>query len=588
MKNKHNFYRITLLVFILTTASCSKNFLNTEVDVYATNQTIITDRSTLFSFANAFYTQLQWGFTALDNNLFGAASDEMQESVVTNNTALFNSGAMSPTFIPDGAMFKNYYDGIRAANFFLNYSANYYQFLSKNYDTVTNALPFSQDVQNIIWYRAEAHVARAYYYSELIKRYGGVPIVTQTQLSVSPDSMYVGQQSYDSCVNYIVKEIDSNKNNLQVNWGTSNFANYDGRFTLGAALAIKARVLLYAASPLHNPTNDPNRWIRAINALNDLMNAPGLNLSPDKSYAQYFNGLLGQIGTGNYSLTSPETIFAVRATPSNTIELLNYPPTSSNGSQRPVCPTDNLVADYEYLKTPNPTNPYLYKDPRFAASIVYNGSSWTGRTINEQPGIPPLFPTGADIMTKSYSTKTGYYLKKFLTDNALTTGQYPHVWVVFRYGEVLLEYAEAVNEVYGPDAVPPGGTFTARYALMLVRNRASKALPSVASATTIPQFRLVVKHERRIELAFEGHRYWDLLRWGSPTGNAPDSINASVVLNSPIYGVKITTDPNTFNPIYTRVVVGQRVFHAPQNYYYPFSYGDIVNSKNKLVQNPGY
>jgi len=582
MKNINRFIRTLLLLVILTTVSCSKNFLNTEVDTYATNQTIITDPSTLASFAYAFYTQLPWGFTALDNNLFGAASDEMQQSVVTNNTALFNSGAISPTFNPDGGVFKTFYDGIRAANFFLAYSANYYQFLSKNYDTVANALPFRALINDAVKFRAEAHVARAYYYSELIKRYGGVPIVTQTQLSVSPDSMYVGQQSYDSCVNYIVKEIDSNKNNLQVNWSTSDSANFDGRFSLGAALAIKARVLLYAASPLHNPTNDPNRWIRAINALNDLMNAPGLNLALDKSYAQYFNGILGQSGSNNYSLTSPETIFAVRANPNNSIEFLNYPPASVlAGSERPVCPTDNLVADYEYLRAPNPTNPYLYRDPRFTASIVYNGSTWTNRFINEQPG-------GSDVMTKTYSTKTGYYFKKFLTDNASTNQVYPHVWVLFRYGEVLLEYAEAVNEVYGPDVAPPGGTLTARQALMMVRNRASKALPSVASATSIPQFRLVVKHERRIELAFEDHRYWDLLRWGSPNGNAPDSINANVVLNGPIYGLKITTDPNTFNPIYTRVVVSQRVFHSPANYYYPFSYGDIVNSKNKLVQNPGY
>ena len=582
MRNKNEFIKIVSLFGILAMVSCSKSFLNTEVDTYETNQTIITDQTTLVSFGNAFYTQLPWGFTALDNNLFAVVTDEMQESVVTGNTSLFNAGAMSTTFNPDGAAYKTYYDGIRAANFYLAYSTNYYQFLSTNYDTVANSQTFHQKIQDAKWYRAEAHVARAYYYGELIKRYGGVPIITQTQLSVSPDSMYVGQQSYDSCVNYIVKEIDSNKNNLQVNWSTSDSANFDGRFSLGAALAIKARVLLYAASPLHNPTNDPARWTRAINALNDLMNAPGLNLALDKSYAQYFNGILGQPGTGNYSLSSPETIFAVRAAPNNTIEFLNYPPASANaGSERPVCPTDNLVADYEYLKTPNATNPYLYRDPRFAASIVYNGSTWTNRTINEQPG-------GSDVMTKSYSTKTGYYLKKFLTDNASVNQTYPHVWVLFRYGEVLLEYAEAVNEVYGPDVVPPGGTMTARQALMLVRNRASKSLPSIASSTSIPQFRLVVKHERRIELAFEDYRYWDLLRWGNPNGASPDSINAATVLNGSIYGVKITTNPSTGGAVYTRAVVSQRVFNAPANYLYPFAYGDIVNSRNKIVQNPGY
>jgi len=177
-----------------------------------------------------------------------------------------------------------------------------------------------------------------------------------------------------------------------------------------------------------------------------------------------------------------------------------------------------------------------------------------------------------------------------LCDNAIfiNGASYTHIWVLFRWGEVLLEYAEALNEAYGPDVVPSGFTMSARQAIMLVRNRASTRLPSIAAYTSTDQMRPIVKHERRIELAFEDYRYWDLLRWGSTTGVAKDSIDASVVLNGPIYGVQVGTNPVNNAATYTRVVVGSRTFHAPTNYYYPFAYGDIINSKNKIIQNPGY
>ena len=598
MKNKfrnNKFIVSLLLLCALCSLGCSKDFLNTEIDVYQTPQSLATNPTIMFSFANAFYTQLQWGYTALDNNLFAAASDEMQETVVTGNTVIFNVGALSANSNPDAPIFKKYYDGIRAANFFLDYSKNYYTTLSNNYDTVSNALPFAQNIQNAVWFRAEAHVARAYYYGELIKRYGGVPIINQTQQTVSLDSMYVGQQSYDSCVNYIVNEIDSNKSNLQVNWKTSQFANYDGRFTLGSALAIKARVLLFAASPLHNPTNDPAKWIRAANALNDLItanNTLGLGYTLESSYAKYFDesSLSGaSMPQTALSLSSNETILALRSSASTTIESRNYPPLLLTTSPSPLCPSDNLVADYEYINKQSTVSPYMNRDPRLAASIIYNGSIWCAYAINEQAGPAP-YGGAFDPAKKAYSTKTGYYLKKFLCDNAsfINGAAYTHVWVLFRWAEVLLEYAEALNEAYGPDVVPAGFTMSARQAIMLVRNRASTRLPSIATAVTTDQMRPIIKHERRIELAFEDYRYWDLLRWGSSTGVAKDSIDASVVLNGPIYGMQIGTNPTNNAATYTRVVVGSRTFHAPTNYYYPFAYGDIINSKNKIIQNPGY
>jgi hypothetical protein len=548
-------------VLLMTAFGCQSNFLDTKYDTSLTPQAIASNRGTLFSFANTFYAPIQYGFTTLDNNLFAAASDEMQQSASSSNANFFNNGTLSPYTNPLWGLYKTYYDGIRSANFFLNYSTNARQFLAMNRDTISDSVNYHLDIQNIGWYRAEAHVAKAYYYMELIKMFGGVPIVHSTLQQAS--SEYVPQSPYDTVVNYIVSQIDTYKNQLQVNWKTSSqYVTSDGRFSLGSALAIKARVLLYAASPLHNPTNDVNKWIRAASAANDLITATGLNLALASNYGTYF--------IGNNPLTSAETIFAVRRPANNTIETQNYP-IATPGGNTGECPTQNLVSAYEYIGTPNPANPYANLDPRFAASIVYNGSTWNGRTINEAPG-------GSDDMMATHASPTGYYLKKFLTDNLnlVQGGAAQNQWVVFRYAEILLDYAEEANEAWGPDYAPAGYKYTARQALMLVRNRASALLPSIAAATTTPLFRTVVKHEREVELAFEDQRYWDLLRWK----------DAGTVLNQPIQGVQVTINGGVFS--YQTVNVATRVFHDPANYYFPFAYSEIVNSKGSLVQNTGY
>jgi hypothetical protein len=560
MKKNKLFNFVIFGVLLLTAFGCQSSFLDTKYDTYNTPQTVATSYSTLFSFANEFYTQIPNGFTIIDNNLFAAATDEAQQSASSFNAKIFNNGTLSAYTNPLSGLYKTYYDGIRAANFFLDYSKNYIQFLALNRDTITGALQYHYDIQNIGWYRAEAHVARAYYYMELIKMYGGVPIITSTLQQTSNE--YVSKSPYDTVVNYIVSEIDNYKDSLQVNWKTSSmYAGQDGRFSLGSALAIKTRVLLYAASPLHNPTNDVTKWQRAAAAANDLITTSGLNLALDPNYATYF--------TGANPLTSPETIFAVRSPANNTIETQNYP-IATPGGNTGICPSQNLVSQYEYIGTPNPANPYAHLDPRFAASIVYNGCTWNSRTINEAPG-------GSDDMTTTHASSTGYYLKKFLTDNLnlVQGGVAQNQWIVFRYAEILLDYAEAVNEAYGPDFAPAGYKYTARQALMLVRNRASASLPTI-TATSISDFRNVVKHERMIEFAFEDQRYWDLLRWK----------DAGTVLNQPIQGVRVTMNGGGFN--YQVVNVANRVFNLPTNYYLPFAYSEIVNSEGTLIQNQGY
>jgi len=564
MNNKSKYLLVLITGILVLSVGCTKDFLNTRIDTNYTDATIITDRSTLFSFAAACYGSMQYGYTAIDNNIFASVSDEAQQTSASSNALMFNQGIINANNNPDGGLYKTYYDGIRACNYFLTYSVNGNQFLALNRDTISDPVGFANDKMNLVWYIAEAHICRAYYYAELIKRYGGVPIISETLQQASADSILVPRSSYDAVVTYIVNEIENNKAGLQLNWATSSYAGNAGRFSLGSALALEARVLLYAASPLHNPSNDVTRWQKAAAAANAVISTAGLN------YTLYTGGYQNYFMGAN-SIGSTETIFAIRRPANSTIETQNYP-ISTPGGNSGVCPSDNLVSDYEWIGAVNPTNPYANRDPRLAASIVTNGSTWNGRVIDQSSGA-------TDDMANRNASRTGYYLKKFLTDglNLVNSGTASNQWVAYRYGEILLDFAEAMNEAYGPDNNPQGYKYTARQALMLVRNRASASLPSVAAITTASGFRTILKHERRIELAFEDHRYWDLLRWQ----------DAGTVLNQPIMGVKPTlVSAGVWS--YTPITVATRTFNAPTNYYYPFSHADIVNSNGTLTQNPGY
>ena len=549
--------RNTIFAFAiaLVSSACS-DFLDTSLDRNQTGETIATNRGSIWGFGNAFYSPIGYGFGTIDSNIFATCSDEAQQTSVSSNAIYFNKGMLNENVNPLFTYYKNYYEGIRAANFFLDYVADGKgeELLAQNRNLVTDKVNYERDLLSLAWYKAEAHIAKAYYYAELAKMYGGVPIVE----SFENDGTMISRSTYDEVVAYIVKEIDDHKAELAVNW--NDYTEREGRFTLGAALAIKARVLLYAASPLHNESNDVTKWEAAAAAANDLLTNTDLSYSLDANYGSYF--------VGGAPLTSPETIYAVRRAQSNSMETNNYP-IATQGGKSGATPTHNLVAAYEYIGTPDPTNPYANRDPRLSASIVTNGSTWNGRIIDQSAG-------GSDDMARANASRTGYYLKKFLTDGLnLTQGQTAqHNWVAYRWAEVLLNYAEAMNEAYGPDAVPTGYAMSARQALQQVRDRASSKLPKV-TASSKEDFREAVKHERRIELAFEDHRYWDLLRWK----------DAMDILNRPVLGVKVTKNDEGWD--YEVAEVATRTFYE-KNYYLPFLRSEIENSNNTLEQNPNY
>jgi hypothetical protein len=376
-----------------------------------------------------------------------------------------------------------------------------------------------------------------FYGSKQFGNEGGVPLLA-TPLTPS-DNFQIARSSYDESVNFIVKDLDSAAAILPGVGGIEA-----GRASKGAALALKSRVLLYA-----------ERWAEAAAAAKQVMElTPGYTLFPN-----YENLFL----TENNSeiifakkFTAPVRVHGMGFSWANAgytagnygFETVNLP-AGSFGGWGGTTPTQNLVDAYE-MKDGKPINqsplhnandPYKDRDPRFYATVLYNGSVFGGKTVE-------TFEGGANSKSVSDdASNTGYYIRKFLDPSeAKMTQLYPNTseqdWIFIRYAEVLLNYAEAQNEAVGPDA-------TVYDAINQVRSRPSVNQPPLPAGLSQADMRQRIRNERRVELSFEEHRYFDIRRWDI----------AKEVLNGPVYGMKITkTGANTFN--YERIVFENRVF----------------------------
>lgn len=548
-------------ISVLSVFSACDDILDTKGDIYLSPEMLETQYEQMFSLGYKTYTNVTNGFTRIDNNLFAAVSDEAQNATPVSETQRFNDGSWSAYYNPDD-YYSKAYQGIHDINYYLENSVDYVKRLALHRDTMnaTGLTQYKTDVKNCNWLRNEAKALRAYYYFELMKRYGGVPLITRTyKLN---ENANLPRESVDHILKTIVNDIDEVKDNLVVNWKSVGFSDMEGRLTKGAALSVKARALLYAASPLFNPGNDLKKWEAAAQACNDIISMGEYKLHT--SYASLF--------TTKITNTSKETIWAIRMGQTNVFERANYPVGTPGGSTG-ICPSQNLVVAYEYKVKSDSGDPYEGLDPRFAFSIVYNNSKWNGRTIE-------MYSGGQDDPVKLKTSPTGYYLRKFLNENQNLVNDAKEIrsWIVFRYAETLLNYAEAMNEAYGPDHDPVGYGKTAREAINEIRNRTGVKMPAITvPADDFLDMREAIKHERRIELAFEDHRYWDLKRWD----------DAKNVLNEPIRGVKVTRTIENEIPTfsYREHEVSKRVFVAPKMNLYPIPQSEIIKSRNVLIQN---
>lgn len=562
-------------LFVLFQFSCS--YLEPEALSLTTRLDVINNFSNLTRLRNNMFTSMPEGYNAVGNSWRASASDEAEDVNETEAVQDFNSGNWSIYSNPDDAWARNY-QGIRKTFDF-----------SQATDTITfiefkipDPVTYAARVSNLKMWRAEAQFLRAFYYFELVKRYGGVPIVNR-KISISTESDYltsIKRNSYDECVRYIVSLCDSSIQGLPLR--LSDIANADwGRPTVGAALALKARMLTYAASDLFNRPSNNNplvgytdsrrieRWRIAAAA-----NKAVLDLMPVAPYSfQSTYPALFQLKT----LRSNEVIFERRYGASNTFETLNYPIGYQNGRSG-TCPTQNLVDAHE-MRTGVPfdwrnpvhaADPYANRDPRLLMNVIVNNSVWKGTNVQ-------LWEGGANAKPLFRASKTGYYLKKYVDEtlNLATSQTSAKQWIYFRLSEIYLNYAEAMNEAFGPN-VPDTLKLTALQAINAVRTRTGVAMPAVAATVTRDELRERIRNERRVELAFEDHRFWDVRRW----------MIGENTLGATIRGVRVTRETNgSFR--YVPYDLEKRIF-LEKMYLYPIPQPEIVKTNGNILQNPGW
>ncbi|MEI6142526.1 MAG: RagB/SusD family nutrient uptake outer membrane protein [Mariniphaga sp.] len=541
---------VGLLTFIL--GSC--NYLDYSETSYLHKNDVFSDWNRTQNFLADIYSRLPLGFNPIGGAMSESATDDAEFVLDYSSVQKFNDGSWSSILNLDD-QWSNMYAGIRAVNLFLD------GIKGRTFDDYKWTDTYADKMAQFNNYPNEARFLRAFFYLQLIQRYGDVPLIKTVLTDAEANA--VTAASFDDIVSFIVSECNEIIPLLPVTYVGFTSAQETGRVRVGAAMALKARTLLYAASPLHNPSGTAQKWIDAAKAAKDVINAATFSL--EANYNNFLN-----------NVTSPELILDRREGNQNYFEIANFP-IGYEGGNTGNCPTQNLIDSYEMktnglnISDPNsgysPANPYANRDPRFALTILYNTSTFKSKAVECWIG-------GANAYPKTNATKTGYYLKKYVIEsvsldpNSTSTKQ--HTWVLFRYGEVLLNYAESMNEAYGPEDAAGLG-MTALQAVNLIRTRAK--MPAFPTGLTKDQFRLKLQNERRVEMAFEGQRFWDIRRWkiGSTTKS--------------IYGMDIAKNTDgTYS--YTKKLVESRVYDDKMNYY-PIPLSELYKNSN-LKQNTGW
>ena len=585
-QNKYGAWAIGAWMLLLTAVSCTDSYEGTPVNMFTEDYLFSrTDSNGVVArqFLNRIYWYMRNGHNGVNGDYLDAASDDAL-SVNSGDPDVYKLAVgrySASSTIPSDMIWTDPYGLIRRVNILLN-GIDVVPFNTTYIDALGNARPLNVSM------KAEARFLRAYFYFELMKRYGGIPIIGDKVYDLN-ENIELPRSTFEQTVKYIVSELDAIKDDLR-SLPLPDAAANAHVVTTQAAQALKIRVLLYAASPLFNEkpvesgnelvgyaTYDRERWKTAAYAARSFMNAYGTDGGPlglDPNFKDVF--------TNWYDNTIHKEMIFFRENDSNTsIETANGPLGLSGAKQGNgrTNPTQNLVdaflmkdgyfineegSAYEY----DPQHPYDNRDPRLEYTIIHNGTNWLNNTMQTWQG-------GANNPLGSSYSLTSYYMRKFM-GNFESGSEYQatlHNWVMFRYAEILLNFAEAENEYLSS---PSQDVYDAIIAL---RKRAgieagNDNLYGLRDDMSQADMRKVIQNERRIELAFEEHRYWDIRRWRL----------AEMIYAQPVKGMFITTSLTGTTYIPQDVLT---VDWDNKRYLYPIPYSEVIKNKN-MVQNPNW
>lgn len=551
---RHTYKILSFLLFTAACFSCHK-VLDLQPQNSFSQQTVWSDPNLALTYVNQIYRD---GVLAFKDAGFGwgAQTDELFSNFGWCHETQYVQGQATPdnqsSSTPDNYsstinFWPNLYTVVRETNLFFQNIGQV--------DTLANGPLISR-------MKGEVYFLRALAYFELLKRFGGVPLISKVY-TTDDKTFNTPRTSWDSTAAFILSDINQAAALLPSSYSSSTDV---GRATIGAALALKSRLLLYQASPYYNTSNDMTKWQAAADAAKAVIDMPLYSLyGTSTTYGNIFTDFFNS-----------EVIFARMFSPQvqedryNTV-YRDLAPNGYNGYSA-YNVLEQMVEDFEMsdgtaFSWTNPTqaaNPYANRDPRFYADILYNGAPFQGRQAQFYEG-------GLDSKESSLSpwnaSKTGYTIEKMVDTNFNFNIQ-PYSsaqWVVFRLGEIYLNYAEASAEL--------GHTGDALLYLNKIRERAG--MPD-QTATSTADLLTKIQHERRIELCFEGHRYFDIRRWGMAEIGSKNGL-----------GIIITpTSPANTSFTYQVDTVEKRVW-VPSFYYYPIPRTEIQKDPS-ILQNPNY
>lgn len=444
--------------------------------------------------------------------------------------------------------------------------------------------------------KGEVRFVRALEYNDLITRWGAMPLITKSfTLNDADELLGLKRATYKECVDFMVDELTQAAEELPATYSGDDY----GRATSVAALALKSRILLYAASPLMNEnvekeevgytSPDPDRWKKAADAAKAAIDAAlgnGYALfnnysDPSENYQSIFL---------DATSSNKEVLFARMGTASNlgenlsSLEQWNF--SNGFGGWGGNCPLQELVDDYEltdgttfdWSNPQHAADPYKDRDPRFYATVLYDGASFKDRTLETYWDVDAAGnETGTGGKDSKYGVEnwntsmTGYNLKKFIDESyADNSWNFPNKknWIWLRLGKQYLNLAEALYHT--------GDEAGARDAVNVIRDRAT--MPHITASGE--QLLEAIKHERRIELVFEEHRYFDVRRWKEGPKYLGRTVHAVTIKKYPDGYKTYEVSPLRSD------VGGDRIFDSKM-YWLPIMKAEIDKNPN-LAQNPGY
>jgi len=576
------YYRIPgfILFIAVSILSCSKQgFLDREGSTNLNEEETFKDSANTIAFLGDLYNVLSYLGGPREVNAMGAPLGETTDEADSR----WPGGHNVPLQIIGGNFTGNWdvrntndwkflFNKIRSANLYLQH---------------VDQSPISEALKSRT--KLEARFLRCWSYHQLLRGWGGVPLIADTVYGIASPNLN-GRATYEDCVNYIINELDDIASGLPLVYTGIDY----GRITRGACLALKARVLLYAASPLFNggsfatspelasetayPTANPSRWQKALDAAQDVVNLNQYQLEVDNSVKPgggFYNVFLKRI--------NQEYILAWMRPFNKEIET-NYL-TPSRGGSFLQFPTQELVDAFpmkdgiHYSQSPlyDPSDPYANRDPRFYYTVIYNGSPYFYNNTNTYTPVYTYAGAAQDgivAITSNAATWTGYYRRK-LADSSIagnSSANTQRCQPLIRYAEVLLNLAEAANEV--------GQTGKAMAQIKMIRQRAGLE-PGTNNNYGLPEnptqqeVREIVRNERFIELAFEEHRYFDLRRWR--IGDLYDGKST--------HGMRIVRNPDG-SYSYQRIEIRPRYFKV-NSYLFPIPQSETTLNFS-LLQNPGW